>query len=99
MRTQSSRHVRAGCNRQASLGQGASLLAGPGSGSVCRWWNPLVRLPGGAVKHAISWWDLLTLTVGGVFYTSPKAFVGTFGAFGDEFLGTALLVWHDPGHR
>jgi len=30
--------------------------------------------------------------VGGVFYTSPKAFVGTFGAFGDEFLGTALLV-------
>ncbi len=30
--------------------------------------------------------------VGGVFYTSPKAFVGTFGAFGDEFIGTALLV-------
>jgi glycerol uptake facilitator protein len=30
--------------------------------------------------------------VGGVFYTSPKAFVGLFGAFGDEFLGTALLV-------
>jgi glycerol uptake facilitator protein len=30
--------------------------------------------------------------VGGVFYTSPKAFVGTFGAFGDEFVGTALLV-------
>src|SRR4249920_1499812 len=30
--------------------------------------------------------------VGGVFYTSPKAFVGPFGAFGDEFLGTALLV-------
>src|SRR5436853_5427070 len=30
--------------------------------------------------------------VGGVFYTSPKSFVGTFGAFGDEFLGTALLV-------
>ena len=29
---------------------------------------------------------------GGVFYTSPKAFVGTFGAFGDEFLGSALLV-------
>ncbi len=31
-------------------------------------------------------------TVGGVFYTSPKSFVGTFGAFGDEFVGTALLV-------
>src|SRR5579859_67966 len=30
--------------------------------------------------------------VGGVFYTSPKAFVGTFGAFMDEFVGTALLV-------
>ena len=31
-------------------------------------------------------------TIGGVFYTSNKPFVGTFGAFGDEFLGTALLV-------
>jgi glycerol uptake facilitator protein len=30
--------------------------------------------------------------VGAVFYTSPKPFVGTFGAFCDEFLGTALLV-------
>ncbi len=30
--------------------------------------------------------------VGGVFYTSPKDFVGTFGAFMDEFVGTALLV-------
>src|SRR5215467_1183365 len=30
---------------------------------------------------------------GGVFYTAPKAFVGTFGAFGDEFLGTALLLF------
>jgi glycerol uptake facilitator protein len=29
---------------------------------------------------------------GGVFYTAPKDFVGTFGAFGDEFIGTALLV-------
>ncbi len=29
---------------------------------------------------------------GWVFYTFPKGFVGTFGAFGDEFLGTALLV-------
>src|SRR5579871_1422459 len=30
--------------------------------------------------------------VGGVFYTSNKSFVGTFGAFCDEFVGTALLV-------
>src|SRR3989441_11900504 len=29
---------------------------------------------------------------GWIFYTFPKSFVGTFGAFGDEFLGTALLV-------
>lgn len=29
---------------------------------------------------------------GWVFYTFPKEFVGTFGAFGDEFVGTALLV-------
>ena len=31
-------------------------------------------------------------TIAGVFYTSNKPFVGTLGAFGDEFLGTALLV-------
>jgi glycerol uptake facilitator protein len=30
--------------------------------------------------------------LGWVFYTYPKAFVGTFGAFCDEFIGTALLV-------
>ncbi|GAC1365033.1 MAG: MIP/aquaporin family protein [Ktedonobacteraceae bacterium] len=30
--------------------------------------------------------------VGGVFYTAPKPFVGLFGAFCDEFVGTALLV-------
>jgi len=30
--------------------------------------------------------------VGNVFYTSPKPFVGYFGAFCDEFIGTALLV-------
>src|SRR2546421_6905120 len=30
--------------------------------------------------------------IGGVFYTAPKSFVGVFGAFGDEFVGTALLV-------
>jgi len=29
---------------------------------------------------------------GWIFYTFPKAFVGTFGAFGDEFIGTALLM-------
>src|SRR5579859_1053876 len=29
---------------------------------------------------------------GGVFYTSPKGFVSLFNAFGDEFIGTALLV-------
>ena len=53
----------------------------------------------GAIQHAVS----LAATqggalpnvadvAGGVFYTSPKAFVGTFGAFCDEFVGTALLV-------
>ncbi|HCI82756.1 MAG TPA: aquaporin [Ktedonobacter sp.] len=30
--------------------------------------------------------------VGYVFYTSPKSFVTLFNAFGDEFIGTALLV-------
>jgi glycerol uptake facilitator protein len=30
--------------------------------------------------------------LGWVFYTYPKFFVGTFGAFCDEFIGTALLV-------
>ncbi len=29
---------------------------------------------------------------GFVFYTGHRDFVGTFGAFGDEFIGTALLV-------
>ena len=29
---------------------------------------------------------------GWVFYTGHRTFVGTFGAFGDEFVGTALLV-------
>jgi glycerol uptake facilitator protein len=32
------------------------------------------------------------MVTGGFFYTFPKAFVGTFGAFMDEFVGTALLV-------
>src|SRR5437667_12463482 len=30
--------------------------------------------------------------LGFVFYTGHRAFVGTFGAFGDEFLGTDLLM-------
>ncbi len=29
---------------------------------------------------------------GWIFYTFPKGFVGVFGAFADEFVGTALLV-------
>ena len=33
-----------------------------------------------------------TKGVGGVFYTGHKPFVGVFGAFGDEFFGTLLLV-------
>jgi len=47
----------------------------------------------GALNHAValSGKDFAT-AVGGVFYTSPKGFVGTFGAFGDEFIGTALLI-------
>ncbi len=44
----------------------------------------------GALQHAIGSGPVTS--IGGVFYTSPKSFVGTFGAFGDEFLGTALLV-------
>jgi len=45
----------------------------------------------GAIVHVAGTKNVAD-AVGGVFYTSPKAFVGTFGAFGDEFLGTALLV-------
>ena len=45
----------------------------------------------GAIQNAVAGGAVNT-AVGGVFYTSPKFFVGTFGAFGDEFLGTALLV-------
>lgn len=29
---------------------------------------------------------------GWIFYTGHRSFVGTFGSFGDEFIGTALLV-------
>jgi len=50
----------------------------------------------GAIDHAVSLaaakGGTITSEAGGVFYTSPKFFVGTFGAFCDEFVGTALLV-------
>jgi glycerol uptake facilitator protein len=48
----------------------------------------------GAINHAINGANIADPLkgAGGVFYTSPKAFVGTFGAFCDEFVGTALLV-------
>ncbi len=45
----------------------------------------------GAIVHATGTRNVAD-AVGGVFYTSPKPFVGTFGAFCDEFVGTALLV-------
>jgi len=45
----------------------------------------------GAIQNAVAGGAVNT-AVGGVFYTSPKFFVGTFGAFGDEFLGTLLLM-------
>ena len=45
----------------------------------------------GAIVHATGTQNVAD-AVGGVFYTSPKAFVGVFGAFCDEFVGTALLV-------
>ncbi|HLW03370.1 MAG TPA: MIP/aquaporin family protein [Ktedonobacterales bacterium] len=44
----------------------------------------------GALYHALNGHNITTL--GGVFYTAPRAFVGIGGAFGDEFIGTALLV-------
>ncbi len=44
----------------------------------------------GALNHALNGNNITAL--GGVFYTSPKPFVGVGGAFGDEFIGTALLV-------
>jgi glycerol uptake facilitator protein len=43
-----------------------------------------------ALYHALNGHNITTL--GGVFYTAPRDFVGTFDAFGDEFIGTALLV-------
>jgi glycerol uptake facilitator protein len=45
----------------------------------------------GAIMNAAGNQNVAT-AVGGVFYTYPKPFVGTFGAFCDEFVGTALLV-------
>jgi glycerol uptake facilitator protein len=45
-----------------------------------------------AVGLAAAKGGTITSEVGGVFYTSPKPFVDTFGAFCDEFVGTALLV-------
>ncbi len=54
----------------------------------------------GAINHALAVASTPSHAValtdpsgyGWVFYTFPKSFVGTFGAFGDEFVGTALLV-------
>lgn len=52
----------------------------------------------GAIDHAIAvaaqkgQLTSVSNVAGYVFYTSPKLFVGTFGAFCDEFIGTALLV-------
>jgi glycerol uptake facilitator protein len=72
-------------------------------GKVLPYW--LAQVLGAFVAGGILWFvyqgalqatigsGSVNLTIGGVFYTSPKAFVGTFGAFGDEFLGTALLLF------
>jgi glycerol uptake facilitator protein len=49
----------------------------------------------GAINHAVSLagaGSTITSTAGGVFYTIPKPFVGLFGSFCTEFVGTALLV-------
>ncbi len=48
----------------------------------------------GAINHALNGAPIADQVkgVGYVFYTYPKSFVGAFGAFGDEFIGTALLV-------
>jgi glycerol uptake facilitator protein len=45
-----------------------------------------------AIAHAAAGKNNVVDAAGYVFYTSPKPFVGTFGAFGDEFIGTALLT-------
>lgn len=45
-----------------------------------------------AVATAKGMPNTVSSVAGGVFYTAPKPFVGLFGAFCDEFVGTALLV-------
>jgi glycerol uptake facilitator protein len=44
----------------------------------------------GALVHALHGQNISTY--GGIFYTSKQPFVGMFGAFCDQFIGTALLV-------
>lgn len=44
----------------------------------------------GALVHFLNGQNITA--AGSVFYTSPQPFVGVFGAFCDEFLGTALLI-------
>jgi len=48
----------------------------------------------GAINHFIGTANIADAAKGAgfVFYTHPQGFIGTFGAFGDEFVGTALLV-------
>jgi glycerol uptake facilitator protein len=48
----------------------------------------------GAISHFIGTANIADAAKGAgfVFYTHPQNFIGTFGAFGDEFIGTALLV-------
>jgi glycerol uptake facilitator protein len=48
----------------------------------------------GAINHFIGGANIADAAKGAgfVFYTHPQSFIGTFGAFGDEFIGTALLV-------
>lgn len=48
----------------------------------------------GAINHFIGTANIADSAKGAgfVFYTSPRTFVGGFGAFMDEFVGTALLV-------
>ncbi len=49
----------------------------------------------GAIEHTLGGQALNgsnVSQVGGVFYTAKKDFVSLFNAFGDEFVGTALLV-------
>ena len=45
----------------------------------------------GGIVHLAAGGDVAK-AAGGMFYTGPSSFVGIFGSFGDEFIGTALLV-------